>query len=111
MNFFSNQVAVTGLARFDELFNPNVEVKNQILIIPTWRDWLTSIDRLQTSEYLKRMNDLLHSQKLKEIANKGTDIIFVYTLICNLLLIILMCQTMLRVLSKGYRCSEIDKRK
>lgn len=79
MNFFSNQVAVTGLARFDELFNPNVEVKNQILIIPTWRDWLTSIDRLQTSEYLKRMNDLLHSQKLKEIANKGTDIIFVYT--------------------------------
>ena len=79
MNFFSNQVVVTGLARFDELFNPNVEVKNQILIIPTWRDWLTSIDRLQTSEYLKRMNDLLHSQKLKEIANKGTDIIFVYT--------------------------------
>ena len=58
------------------MFNPNVEVKNQILIIPTWRDWLTSIDRLQTSEYLKRMNDLLHSQKLKEIANKGTDIIF-----------------------------------
>ena len=57
LNFFSNQVAVTGLARFDELFNPNVEVKNQILIIPTWRDWLTSIDRLQTSEYLKRMND------------------------------------------------------
>ena len=101
MNFFSNQVAVTGLARFDELFNPNVEVKNQILIIPTWRDWLTSIDRLQTSEYLKRMNDLLHCQKLKEIANKGTDIIFVYTLICNLLLIILMCQDMLRVLSKG----------
>ena len=78
MNFFSNQVAVTGLARFDELFNPNVEVKNQILIIPTWRDWLTSIDRLQTSEYLKRMNDLLHSQKLKEIANKGTDI-FLFT--------------------------------
>lgn len=76
LNFFSNQVAVTGLARFDELFNPNVEVKNQILIIPTWRDWLTSIDRLQTSKYLKRMNDLLHSQKLKEIANKGTDIIF-----------------------------------
>ena len=37
LNFFSNQVAVTGLARFDELFNPNVEVKNQILIIPTWR--------------------------------------------------------------------------
>ena len=108
MNFFSNQVAVTGLARFDELFNV---IKNQILIIPTWRDWLTSIDRLQTSEYLKRMNDLLHSQKLKEIANKGTDIIFVYTLICNLLLIILMCQAMLRVLSKGYRCSEIDKRK
>ena len=27
LNFFSNQVAVTGLARFDELFNPNVELK------------------------------------------------------------------------------------
>ena len=57
------------------------------------------------------MNDLLHSQKLKEIANKGTDIIFCLHLICNLLLIILMCQAMLRVLSKGYRCSEIDKSK
>lgn len=76
LNFFSKQVAVTGLARFDELFNPNSEVKNQILIIPTWRDWLTSIDQLKTSEYLKRMNNLLHSQQLKEIADKGTDIVF-----------------------------------
>lgn len=37
LKFDSSQVVVTGLARFDNLFNPKVTTKNQILIIPTWR--------------------------------------------------------------------------
>ncbi|WP_338110615.1 CDP-glycerol glycerophosphotransferase family protein [Staphylococcus devriesei] len=76
LKFDDNQVKVTGLSRFDELFKPNVEVKKQILIIPTWRDWLTNLEQLKVSEYLERMNLLLYSPKLKEIAEKGTKIIF-----------------------------------
>ncbi|MCD9067386.1 CDP-glycerol glycerophosphotransferase family protein [Staphylococcus pasteuri] len=75
LKFDANQVKVTGLPRFDELFKPT-KVKNQILIIPTWRDWLTSADQLENSEYLNRMNKLLSSSKLKEIVNNGTEIIF-----------------------------------
>ena len=42
------QVAVTGLSRFDTLFAGDVPVKpNQILIIPTWRDWLQDPDHLR----------------------------------------------------------------
>lgn len=76
LNFDNSQVKVTGLARFDELFNPSIKTKNQILIIPTWRDWLINRDRLQDSEYLARMNNLLNSEKLKYIANEGNKIIF-----------------------------------
>lgn len=76
LKFDENQVKVTGLSRFDELFKPNRIIKNQILIIPTWRDWLTNLDQLKESEYLARMNDLLHSQKLKELSENGTKVIF-----------------------------------
>lgn len=76
LNFDENQVKITGLARFDELFDSNNNVKDQVVIIPTWRDWLTNVEQLKKSEYLKRMNNLLYSSKLKELANRGTDIIF-----------------------------------
>ena len=76
LKFNKNQVVVTGLARFDELFDENIAIKDQILIIPTWRDWLTNIEQLKTSEYLKRITDLLYSDKLKEIVDKGTQVVF-----------------------------------
>ncbi|MFG0935198.1 CDP-glycerol glycerophosphotransferase family protein, partial [Staphylococcus sp. 231237_7MaSpsaltlick] len=55
LNFDETQVKVTGLARFDELFNNDVKTKNQILIMPTWREWLTNYEQLEFSEYLERM--------------------------------------------------------
>ena len=76
LNFYENQVAVTGLSRFDELFNPNTKVKDQILIIPTWRDWLINMEQLKESEYLEKMNNLLYSSKIKKIAEQGTKVIF-----------------------------------
>lgn len=76
LKFDESQVEVTGLSRFDELFDPNIKIKNQILIIPTWRDWLTNRERLQSSEYLERLNILLNSDKLKKINEQGNEIIF-----------------------------------
>ena len=49
-----NEVFVTGLSRFDKLFEKDVEVKRQLLIIPTWRDWITSDDVFLESEYFDR---------------------------------------------------------
>src|SRR5699024_4477620 len=76
LKFDSKQVAVTGLARFDELFNPKVKTKDQILIIPTWRDWLINWERLEDSEYLENINQLLNSPSIKYIAHKCYEIIF-----------------------------------
>ena len=76
LNFDEAQVKVTGLARFDELFNKDIQTKNQILIMPTWRDWLTNYEQLESSEYLERMNTLINSDKVKKIAEQGTKVIF-----------------------------------
>lgn len=76
LKFDSSQVAVTGLARFDNLFNPKVTTKNQVLIIPTWRDWLINIEQIEYSEYLKRINQLLNSSNIKNIVNDGNEVIF-----------------------------------
>lgn len=76
LKFSPNTVKVTGLPRFDELFNDNTPTKNQILIIPTWRDWLTSRNQLSQSNYLIRINTLLQSQILKTLSNQGMDVVF-----------------------------------
>lgn len=76
LKFDANAVKVTGLPRFDALFNKDTSVKDQILIIPTWRDWLTNRDLISQSEYLRRMNELLESEFLKELALQGTEVVF-----------------------------------
>src|SRR5699024_2585945 len=59
--FDDYQIKSTGLSRFDELFKDNVTQKNQILIIPTWRDWIININSLLESDYLQYYNDLLNN--------------------------------------------------
>src|SRR5699024_7670157 len=44
-------VAVTGLSRFDTLFKNDIDLKRQILVIPTWREWLLREDLFLESEY------------------------------------------------------------
>src|SRR5699024_3109409 len=61
MKYKPKNVIVTGLSRFDELFNPNTEVKRQILIIPTWRDWIQNADIFLESEYYKRYLSLINN--------------------------------------------------
>ncbi|GGH99989.1 CDP-glycerol glycerophosphotransferase family protein [Mammaliicoccus vitulinus] len=75
--FDDYQTKVTGLSRFDELFKNNVEEKNQILIIPTWRDWITNINSLLESDYLQNYNELLNNPEWKEIVQtKNVEVIF-----------------------------------
>lgn len=65
-----NEVFVTGLSRFDSLFTDNIEKKRQLLIIPTWRDWITSDEVFFESEYFERYRNLIHHPVLHDIASK-----------------------------------------
>ena len=61
-------VFVTGLSRFDTLFETDVTPKKQVFIIPTWRDWIVTEDTFIESEYYKRYKELIHSEALHELA-------------------------------------------
>lgn len=62
-------VFVTGLSRFDSLLKDDVELKPQILIIPTWRDWITDSERFLTSEYYEKYKELVHHPMLHQLAS------------------------------------------
>lgn len=70
------EVAVTGLPRFSRLFANDVAVKKQVLIIPTWRDWLTTADRFLQSEYFERYSALINDPELLKLKNEGVDLLF-----------------------------------
>lgn len=77
LGYSDKEVAVTGLARFDSLFKNDLPVKKQLLIIPTWRDWLTNDEIFSKSEYLTRYHDLLFDPRLKKFSDRyNMEIIF-----------------------------------
>ena len=72
-----DQVYITGLSRFDELLSDNVEKKRQLLIIPTWRDWILTEEHFLESEYYLRYKDLVQSEALRKLSETYKfDIIF-----------------------------------
>jgi CDP-glycerol glycerophosphotransferase len=76
--YAANEVAVTGLARFDALFADDVEVRpGQILIIPTWRPWLQDPETFTDSTYFERWSTLLASEAMTRLvqAHEG-EVVF-----------------------------------
>ncbi|MDO5860552.1 CDP-glycerol glycerophosphotransferase family protein, partial [Methanobrevibacter sp.] len=67
-NYDKGVVQLRGLPRYDNL--ENVEDKKQILIIPSWRRYLTgkSNEFIKETEFFKRFNSLLNNEKLIEKA-------------------------------------------
>lgn len=66
-----DEVTVTGLARFDALFDDSVTpVKGQILVLPTWRDWLQDPDAFTDTEYFQQWHALLTSPRLKALLER-----------------------------------------
>ncbi|NWO00086.1 CDP-glycerol glycerophosphotransferase family protein [Tetragenococcus halophilus] len=77
MGYHDEEVVATGLARFETLFKNDIPLKRQVLIIPTWRDWITNNQNFEESEYFKRYEELLFDPRLKEFAEKfGLELIF-----------------------------------
>ncbi|SNS79601.1 CDP-glycerol glycerophosphotransferase [Bacillus sp. OK838] len=71
------EVFTTGLSRFDSLFKDDVLIKRQLLIIPTWRDWITSDEIFLESEYFERYQKLVNHPVLHDLSkNNGFEIIF-----------------------------------
>lgn len=70
-------VFVTGLSRFDTLFKNDVVKKRQILIIPTWRDWIVTDDVFFESEYYDRYKNLINNYELHNLSVKyNFEIVF-----------------------------------
>lgn len=65
-----SDVIVTGLSRYDSLFENGNKVKRQLLILPTWRDWLVRESSFLESEYFKRYLDLVNSSDLHKVAKE-----------------------------------------
>lgn len=73
----SKDVFVTGLSRYDQLFKKDVEVKRQVLIIPTWRDWLLTEEKFLKSEYYDRYLELINNNNLHRLSKEYKfDILF-----------------------------------
>ena len=78
-------VRLLGFTRFDELLT-RTEIKNQILIMPTWRAYLFNIDQKQRpqkmvlfkeSAYFKENLALLTNNDIQDcLKNRGTVLIF-----------------------------------
>ena len=77
LEFPEEQVKLTGLSRFDSLFADDLELKKQVLIIPTWRDWLQNIDLFLESEYFKKYQSLISNKAFLDLCKKNEiEIIF-----------------------------------
>lgn len=68
-------VCYTGLARFDQLHNINC--KNQILVMPTWRAYIGTEDDFKKSDYYICWQSFLNNDRLREyLEATGTQLIF-----------------------------------
>lgn len=67
--FDKNEVSVTGLSRFDKLPKKQNKRSRRILILPTWRDWLSNVSEKQfiNSQYYKKINELLVSENFNQM--------------------------------------------
>ena len=62
-------VQYTGLARYDTLHD--AETKNQILIMPTWRMYITEENDFLQSEYFQQWNQILQNKHLADYLEKN----------------------------------------
>lgn len=73
----NGEVKYTGLARFDNLYNNEVDNK-AILLIPTWRRWLDTKEKFSESCYYKTYLSLINSNKLIKILEKYDKYLYFY---------------------------------
>ena len=71
----ANVVQLTGFCRFDQLTTSHA--KRQILIMPTWREWLYVKSKFAETEFVKNYISFLTDGRLTELlASKDLNLIF-----------------------------------
>lgn len=65
MGYEKDEVAVTGLSRFDYL--PFHNKTKDILLMPTWRDWISSDESFIKSKYYHRYMSLIQNPRLIQL--------------------------------------------
>jgi CDP-glycerol glycerophosphotransferase (TagB/SpsB family) len=67
-NYRNGEVRYTGLARFDSL--QNVKHKRTIVIMPTWRVWLSKLDEeeMAKSDYFIKWNSFINNPALEYLS-------------------------------------------
>ncbi len=74
-NYDEDIIQTLGFTRYDNLNNDNT--RKQIVIMPTWRNYIKNEEDLINSEYFKRWNSLINNEEFIEYAKKkGYEIIF-----------------------------------
>ncbi|PWA12879.1 teichoic acid biosynthesis protein [Pueribacillus theae] len=68
MGYEEDEVAVTGLARFDNLIQE--KPPKDILLMPTWRDWINTDQQFLESDYFNNYLQLIQNERLHELLNK-----------------------------------------
>ncbi|EOI3555015.1 CDP-glycerol glycerophosphotransferase family protein [Cronobacter dublinensis] len=70
--FKKDELAITGLTRFDYLPTKNTKKSKTILFMPTWREWLSNAknETFLKSQFYNRILDLLSSQELHNALDK-----------------------------------------
>lgn len=74
---YDNKLKYTGLARFDNLHNFNID-SNIILLIPTWRRWLKNEKEFIESKYFKTFNNLINNEELINMLEKNNKKLYFY---------------------------------
>lgn len=62
----NNEAKLVGLCRYDRLLD-NSDTENLILLMPTWRTYLTSEKNLETTVYFKQYNSLINNKQIEKI--------------------------------------------
>lgn len=73
-----DEVAVTGLSRFDALFDGSpAPVKGQVLVLPTWRDWMHDPETFTQTRYFEQWHGLLTDPRLAAVlAEHDAHVVF-----------------------------------
>ncbi|MGN7312570.1 CDP-glycerol glycerophosphotransferase family protein [Alkalicoccobacillus gibsonii] len=77
MNFRESQIMVTGLSRFDSLVDSShSEEPKQILVMPTWRDWINDSRKdFLESDFYKNYISLLKDEEIHTTLDKANLIL------------------------------------
>lgn len=77
-----NEIAVTGLSRFDYLYRTHKEAlikdKKVILLMPTWREWLHDSRAFEESRYFKEYLELLRNERLSNFLEETDSELWFY---------------------------------